>query len=478
MRRLLPILAGLLLVLGLPATTTAAGATKYTDHAVSVSCDGMTATSGGGFVFFGANSSDHFGPDAFVDFWTGSAPSGDPDLTRDFDQAVAVTWNGTTLQGSIPMRHQDGSAAGSATFSATLSPVDDPSPFSDRFKDGNHWSRINGVSQSMDPDGTLRVGTSVFSLIGCFADDTTVSVFETNPKSYVESFTDRSVGCDLSNAAGDTGFLFTNLDPAGSFVDASATPAAGGHTIGATGSGQIVNGVLDTPLDAYDTETGDPVASGGSIHMVVAAVGERFDYLLREGATRLRFRGVSFDIEGTLTIAGMSFDLGHCIGVDGKGKRIITNPTGPKPGGKVPTNDRPAGATTLKTGSRSSVATKGASPDREADYACLQFDDNGQIFEEPVGFTVWYKVVGTGGSITVDTAGSDYDTVAAVYTADGSGGFTPVPDACVDDVPTIPVGRTLQSAVTWSTVAGTTYYIQIGGYPSRFPYGNLKVAVR
>ena len=37
----------------------------------------------------------------------------------------------------------------------------------------------------------------------------------------------------------------------------------------------------------------------------------------------------------------------------------------------------------------------------------------------------------------------------AVYTSDGSGGFTPVPGACVDDVPVQPIGRTLQAAVTF-----------------------------
>jgi hypothetical protein len=318
----------------------------------------------------------------------------------------------------------------------------------------------------------------VFSLAACFGDETTVTVFETNPKSFVSSFNDRSVGCDVENANGDTGFLFTNLDPEGSFVDASAAPAGGGHSIGAFGEGQLVNGVLDTTLETYDQETGDPVAGGGSIHLVVAAVGEPFDVLLRERTGRLRERGVTLDIEGSMTIAGMTFNLTGCVGVDSKVKRIETSPSGPKPGGKAPTNDKPSGATTLKIGAKTSVATKGASADREVDYTCLQFEEDGEIFEAPVGFTVWYRVVGTGGTITVDTAGSDYDTVAAVYTSNGSGGFTPVPDACVDDVPTVPVGRTLQAAVTWATTAGTTYYVQIGGFPSQFPYGNLRVAVR
>jgi hypothetical protein len=62
--------------------------------------------------------------------------------------------------------------------------------------------------------------------------------------------------------------------------------------------------------------------------------------------------------------------------------------------------------------------------------------------------------------------------------AHGSGGFAPVPGACVDDVSVQPIGRTLQAAVTWDTVAGTTYFVQIGGFPDSFAYGNLRVAVR
>ena len=43
------------------------------------------------------------------------------------------------------------------------------------------------------------------------------------------------------------------------------------------------------------------------------------------------------------------------------------------------------------------------------------------------------------------------------------------------DVP----GRSLQAAVTIPTVAGTTYYVQIGGFPdSDFPFGNLRVSIR
>ena len=476
MRRLLAIAAALAILATLPATASAARPTRYTDHTVGINCDGMTATMGGGFVFFGAVTSQQFGPDGFVDYWTTNEPTGNPDRFRDFGQAPVVTWNGTVLQGSIPLIDSDGDAAGVAAFSATLTPAGDPIPFDDTFKDGNRRERFSGVTQPMDPSGTLTIGTSRFSLDECFADATTVSVFTTNPNSIVRHFSDRSVSCELTNAAtGDTGFLFASLDETEVFVDAFGTD--GTQEIAGFGFGTLVGNVFETALETFDPETGEPIAGGGSIRIEIVGAGERFDYVIRSATSRVVVRGTTVDLEGTLTLGTMEFDLGACIGVDAKVKEIITFPKGPKPGGKVPANDLPSGAKLLTVGSKTSVATKGASPNREAPYECLTFEENGEVFEVPVGHTVWYRIVGTGRPVTIDTAGSDYDTVIAVYTSSG-GAFTPVPGACVDDVPVVPVGRTLQSAVTFDTVANTTYYVQIGGFPESFPYGNLRVAVR
>lgn len=477
MKRLLALIASLMLVAALPAAASAGKATRFTDHNVSVYCDGIAATSGGGFAFFSASVSDQFGPDGFVDFWATSDTSGQPDLFRDGDQPVVATWNGSVLAGSIPLVDSSGDPAGSATFSATLVPSGDPFPFDDRFRDGNTWHQFTGVSQPMDPSGTLSVAGSTFSLDACFGDETTVSVFETNPRSFVAHFSDRSVGCELTNANGDTGFLFTSLQEGEVFIDSGAFPADGSTAIGAIGSGTLTNGVLDASLDTYDFETGEP-AGDASIHLEIVGSGEPFDYVIKYATGSEVVSGTVLDLEGTLTIGDIVFDLGACVGMDSRTKIFNSQPSGPKPGGKVPSNDLPSGAKLLTVGSKTSVATKGASPDPEAAYACLTFEDGGEIVEVPVGNTVWYKIVGTGGPVTVDTAGSDYDTVIAVYTSDGAGGFTPVSDACVDDVALQPIGRTLQAAVTWDTVAGTTYYVQIGGYPQSFPYGNLRVAVR
>lgn len=478
MKHFLALLASLVLVLALPTAASGGRATRFTDHNVSLYCDGQTATTGGGFAYFSASVSDEFGPDAFVDFWSTSDPSGPPDLFRDHDQPAVVTWNGTVLAGSIPLLDSSGDPAGSATFSATLVPSGDPFPFDDRFRDGNTWHHFSGVSQPMDPSGTLSVGGSTFSLDTCFGDESTVSVFETNPRAFVGHFSNRDVGCELSNANGDTGFMFTSLEEGDVFIDTGAFPADGSTGTGAIGSGTLTNGVLDATLETYSFDSGDPTAAGASIHLEIVGSGEPFEYMLKFATGREVVQGVVLDLEGTLTIGTIQFDLGACIGIDGRSKFISTNPSGPKPGGKVPSNDLPSGAKLLTVGARTSVATKGASPGREAPYECLTFEEGGEVFEVPVGSTVWYSIVGTGGPVTVDTAGSDYDTVIAVYTSDGAGGFTPVPDACVDDPPVQPIGRTLQAAVTWNTVAGTVYYIQIGGYPQSFTYGNLRVAVR
>jgi hypothetical protein len=478
MKRLLAIATSLAILAALPATATAARPTRFTDHTVGIFCEGLTATSGGGFAFFSATVSDQFGPDAFVDFWTTSEPTGNPDLFRDFEQPVDVDWNGSVLAGSIPLLDSDGDPAGAATFSATLVPSGDPFAFDDTFRDGNRQHRFTGVSQPMDPTGSLLVGGSTFSLDECFADETTITVFETNPRSFVTHFSNRDVGCELSNAAGDTGFLFTSLEEGEVFIDAAVFPADGSAGTGAFGSGVLTDGILDATLDAFDFETGEPAVGGASIHLEIVGSGEPFEFVIKNATFRLTARGVTLDLEGTLTIGTSVFDLGACVGVDGRTKLIDTFPSGPKPGGKVPSNDLPSGAKLLAAGERTSVATKGASPEREASYECLTFDFDGEVFEVPVGHTVWYRIVGTGDPVTVDTAGSDFDTVIAVYTADGAGGFTPVPDACVDDVPVEPIGATLQAAVTFDTVAGTTYYVQIGGFPQSFPYGNLRVAVR
>ena len=75
-----------------------------------------------------------------------------------------------------------------------------------------------------------------------------------------------------------------------------------------------------------------------------------------------------------------------------------------------------------------------------------------------LGRTVWYRYTPTATTtMTISTAGSTFDTVVTVNTGPGLGGLTRI--ACNDDTPT-----TAQAQLTFTAAAGTTYYVQIGGY--------------
>ncbi len=69
----------------------------------------------------------------------------------------------------------------------------------------------------------------------------------------------------------------------------------------------------------------------------------------------------------------------------------------------------------------------------------------------------WLTFVGDGGTYTFNTNGSDFDTQLAVFTDDGAGCFT-----CVDGDDD--GGSSIQSAVTITTIAGTTYFIVLDGF--------------
>jgi hypothetical protein len=478
MRRGLALLAALGLVLALPTAVSAGKSTRVTDTSVSVNCDGIVATTGTGFAFFNANVSSQFGPDGFLDMWLATEPIDEPDITRDFDQPANVAWDGTTLTGSFALNGPSGALT--ATFAATLTPVGDPIPINDSFKDGNHKFQATGTDQPLESAGTLTISSGeTFDLADCFGDQSTISTFATNPASGVAHFSQRLADCPLTSTAGDDGFLFMDFGSADeTFVDSAVLPD-GGPNVGANGLGSVVGGVLDMDLGSYDFDTGEPLAIPAHIHATLTETSDKFEVSLRNGGGRRISRGTLVDIEGTLTIGTAVFDLSPCVGGVARTKDFVSPKRGPKPGGKVPTNDKPTGAIQLAVGKTATVQTKGASVDREAPYECVTFpQDDGSLFEVPVANTVWYKFTGRGGPMTVDTAGSDFDTVLQVYTS-SIGGLHFVADGCVDDVPTPPFGRSLQGATTIQTVAGTTYYVQIGGFPDTpFPFGNLRVVVR
>ena len=96
----------------------------------------------------------------------------------------------------------------------------------------------------------------------------------------------------------------------------SPRPPTASPSIAAFGDGALIDGVLDAPLETFDPETGEPISAGGSIHLEIVGTGEPFEFIAKTRPARFVSRGVTLDLEGTLTIGTMSFDLGDCIGID------------------------------------------------------------------------------------------------------------------------------------------------------------------
>ena len=72
--------------------------------------------------------------------------------------------------------------------------------------------------------------------------------------------------------------------------------------------------------------------------------------------------------------------------------------------------------------------------------------------------SIWYRWVAPAtGSVQFTTAGSTYDTLLAVYAGSSVNSLSVV--ANNDDI-----NNTLQSAVTFNAIAGTTYYIAVDGF--------------
>jgi serralysin len=121
-------------------------------------------------------------------------------------------------------------------------------------------------------------------------------------------------------------------------------------------------------------------------------------------------------------------------------------------------NAQPVGATPQWTAYTVGATTDQGTPEPLA--AC-----EGSLY----GATVWYSLtVSVSSSVTVDTFGSDYDTILAVYTGPWSNSLTRV--TCDDDT------GVFQSRVQFPASPGITYWIQVGGYdsPSALPeVGNL-----
>lgn len=126
----------------------------------------------------------------------------------------------------------------------------------------------------------------------------------------------------------------------------------------------------------------------------------------------------------------------------------------------VPANDNFAAAAPIAFGEAVEVSTAGATTELLEPTPCGN-----------IGATVWYAFTpATGGEVTFSTAGSDFDTVLAVYTGSANPPlWTLTTVDCNDDV-----FPSFQARLSFEAQASQTYYLQAGGFSGQT--GNLKLA--
>ena len=103
------------------------------------------------------------------------------------------------------------------------------------------------------------------------------------------------------------------------------------------------------------------------------------------------------------------------------------------------------------------------------DVRCATFDGPGECM---TGANIWYRYTAQcTGIVTVSTCGSEFDTAIAVYRGFDCTATNYTLIECNDDFP----GCDLQSELTFETIEGQQYLIEVGGYDDETDRGELTI---
>ena len=376
------------------------------------------------------------------------------------------------LAGSFPMVDSDDTPAGEASFSVELSSVGDPTTTTDRTRTGNAWRSTTVVRQEVTGPGTVVLPTGAEVDVRC-AGSRSLFTIRTMPNAFVQRLDAIDIGDpgpDCVTELSDGRALVVAAEGLHGFVSVAVLGPDGlieGWIEGGPTSGREVSATV--PLHSYD-EQGDLVPVGDAVvALQVDQVTGQESWELRQQYRIQRMTRLDVILTGTVSLPGGDTVAVTCEGRRFVTKEIATTPAGPRPGGRAPVNDGPGGALILTVGDRASTQTGGTRPEPEADLWCYE-----NTPEDP-GFypqhSVWYRFTGTGEPVTVDTAGSSFNTTLAVYRVEGA---VRTEIACVDDDE--PPVTSYQAATTIDTVEGGEYVVQVGGLGGE--YGLLKLSLR
>ena len=398
--------------------------------------------------------------DAWSELWTG----GEPTLYRNSDLPAVIDVSGMAFSATVPLVFADGGQpAGTSSITGSISPGGDIVPMTQTSSDTNQRIERSGTFRSTSAATSVSFPDEygVFALPACYASVALLDVVSTRPDAITSWQFGHGIDCVIENDEGGVARVYASHDGASLQVYVSATDAT--SNLIAFGAGTLRGNALSVDLTVIDASTGTELPAG-SLAFEIAPVGEAFSSVQLSRSGWVRTSGSYLDIDGTIALpAGRSYDADDCELLQITYRNLVTTESGPQTTDEPPSNETPDTAAALTPGHPVTVRTNGAALAPEVSM-CSQS-----------GRTVWYSVDGTGGSMTLDTGGSRFDTVATVYTAD-EGGLEEV--ACVDDVPDGPFGAVYQSMVTWDSVAGQEYLVQIGGWGVDPEFGMLRVALR
>lgn len=462
-------------VMGLTLLPGVAGAGRPTTFSVTganASCE-----TGDAFISFGVNEVQGEGifADLNIDVF---------DVGFFFGFTEDPEWDGTTLNATFELVGEtpEGEVpGGEAVISATWQPTGEPEQFEDRFRDGNRWIEISESFTPAAVSGTLTAMGMEIDLAGCFGSLSEFTERATNPNAFVGRFSGGFLGCALEGPDGFVGDVFADRGDHQSFVSVFLFLGEDQFLSGFAEDGvSFTDSELTATVDLFD-DFGEP-AGVAAVDASLTSLGAISNDIIGQ-EFRVKSTFERFGVAGTVAVDGMVLDMVECQAETFSDNVRFTPSNGPKPGGKAPANDTPDGAVALATRQVTNTQTKGAADAPEAEcVVTLVFEEEGEVFEEifpiPLGKTVWYSFVGDGTTMTVDTAGSNFDTVVGIYTS----GLEQL--ACNDDVGDEQGNFTLQAAATIDTNAGETYWVQVGGF-GFFPefdetaqFGRVRVRVR
>jgi hypothetical protein len=462
MRRVASLSGGVALAAGvlLVAPVSAAPAQRVSDTEHIMFCEELTGADGTAFLVLG--ESEQFGSFADAAFWPpGAPPPNDPAwiaMTADAD------FDGTSVTATIlmveyvpsPDESPFGDPVGNATVEATLTPDGDPMPYSFQDSFGNQLLRRQGTLQAYTVEGSLTMPNgATFDLSSCAAFSDTYTQFSNAPAASVSRFSSFDLNCGWETDDGFVG-LFATADEFGGFSELFIVDGEDTY-FGFPSSGLILSTqAFEASYDIVSADDGgDPVGSATASATLTA--GDRINELFMSGPFKAHVVGQEYLVDGSLSVTlngtttEFAMDEASCSAADVTVSEQFSPRQGPK--GRPLANDAPEGALPIAIGETIMVRSTGGTA-LEPEAPCVLSFPEGD-FDVPLGHTAWWTFTGTGSDVTLDTAGSNFDTVVGVYVDDG-GSLAQV--GCNDD------DESLQARLTVPTEAGVTYYVQVGGF--------------